>query len=251
MDFIKIDENNIHTQHICCAISDKKHENGVKSKKEWILKNKNYNHTFYKLNENGKVFIEYVDAEGAWASISAPNYVYIQCFWVSGKYKGSGMSVDLLNYCINDAKQRNKSGICVIVGGKKLPFLSDKSRLIYAGFKSVDKIGEYELLALMFDDNGDYPIFGENAKKNEIENKCDYKVFYTLQCPYILNCIKEMKDTAARKGINLEVKEIESISEAQSMPCVFNNFALFGNGKFITHILLNGNSFEKIIEKQG
>lgn len=38
MNFITVDEHNIKEEHICCAISDKKGENCVGSKKAWLNK---------------------------------------------------------------------------------------------------------------------------------------------------------------------------------------------------------------------
>lgn len=249
MKYIKLDNDNIIKEHICCAISDKKHQEGVDSKKKWIQNQFVNYHTFYKLNEKGKVFIEYVDAEEAWTPIIAPNYLYVYCLWVSGSFKGKGHSTILLDYCIEDAKKRNKSGICVIAGTKKTPFLSDKSRLLHAGFKTIDKIDNYELMALTIDNNRPMPKFSENAKTGAITNR-GYVVFFSPQCPYILNCIKEIQEVAKERHLELETIEINSRTMAQDMPCIFNNFALFKDGKFVTHHLLNRGFFEKLIAKE-
>ena len=40
-EYINLDENNIEEEHICCAIGDPKHQDGVDKKKEWI-KSKNW-----------------------------------------------------------------------------------------------------------------------------------------------------------------------------------------------------------------
>ncbi len=65
---------------------------------------------FLKSVERGKCFIEYIPAENAWVPIIAENYMYIDCFWVSGSFKGHGYSNDLLNKCIEDSKVKGKSG---------------------------------------------------------------------------------------------------------------------------------------------
>ena len=46
-----------------------------------------------------KFFIEYVPAEYAWLPVTAPNYLMINCFWVSGQYKGQGHGYNLLQFC--------------------------------------------------------------------------------------------------------------------------------------------------------
>ncbi len=101
-----VDHNNIETEHICCAISEKKGENCVALKKSWLKERFNEGLVFLKLDARGKVFIEYLPAEMAFVPVSAPDYMYINCFWVSGKYKGQGHANQLLDACIKDAKEK-------------------------------------------------------------------------------------------------------------------------------------------------
>ena len=61
LKIIAVDENNIGQEHICCAITDKKGETCVSSKKAWMQDRL----VFRKLNVRGKVFIEYIPAENA------------------------------------------------------------------------------------------------------------------------------------------------------------------------------------------
>ena len=66
---------------------------------------------FLKSVERGKCFIEYIPAECAWNPIEAPGYMYINCLWVSGSFKGHGYSSDLLSECIEDSKEKGKKGL--------------------------------------------------------------------------------------------------------------------------------------------
>lgn len=88
--FKNITHDNIDIEHICCAISDKKHQGGVDNKKEWIRQRLPEGHVFRKLDVKGKVFIEYAPLETAWVPIIADNYLYIYCLWVSGSFKRKG-----------------------------------------------------------------------------------------------------------------------------------------------------------------
>ena len=36
-EYINLSIDNIENEHICCAIGDPKHQNGVNNKKEWII----------------------------------------------------------------------------------------------------------------------------------------------------------------------------------------------------------------------
>ena len=114
-EYINLDEKNISNEHICCAIGDPKHQDGVDAKKEWIKNKLKDGHVFRKLNARGKTFIEYEPIETAWVPINGKNYIYIYCLWVAGSFKGKGIGRELLEYTINDAKNKKMSGICTIV----------------------------------------------------------------------------------------------------------------------------------------
>ena len=57
--FINLTTDNIENEHLCCAISDKKHQVGVATKKNWLKERMAEGHVFRKLDQKGKVFIEY------------------------------------------------------------------------------------------------------------------------------------------------------------------------------------------------
>lgn len=243
--FINLTVSNLENEHICCAIADKKHQSGVERKKAWLKERISEGHVFRKLDEKGKVFIEYAPLEKAWVPVSGDNYIYIYCLWVSGKFKGKGHGEKLLEYCINDAKEQNKSGICVISSKKKKPFLSDKKFMQKYGFKTVDTIGdEYELLALSLD--GTTPSFNDRAKMQSIESE-NLTIFYGMQCPYIPNCIEQVSNYCKANNISLDLVEVDSLEKAKSSPGVFNNWAVFYKGQFETVHLLNENYLKKML----
>ena len=63
----------------------------VMSKKELAKGKADEGLVFLKGDVRGKCFIEYMPAEYAWAPIDADGYMYINCLWVSGKFKGLGI----------------------------------------------------------------------------------------------------------------------------------------------------------------
>ena len=138
LEYITVTKENIDQEHICCAISNNK-DIQVSSKKDWMMQCFEYGLVFLKSTERGKCFIEYIPAENARVPILAENYMYIDCFWVSGALKGHGYSNDLLNACIKDSKEKGKSGLCVLSSAKKKPFLSDPKHLLYKGFQVADE----------------------------------------------------------------------------------------------------------------
>ena len=116
MNYIRITKENIDKEHICCAMSGKQSV----AKKEWLRQRVDDGLVFYRSEERGKCFIEYIPAENAWVPIEADGYLYIDCLWVSGSMKGHGYSNDLLEACIRDAKAQGKKGICILCHSSKL-----------------------------------------------------------------------------------------------------------------------------------
>lgn len=242
--FIDVTLENIDQEHICCAISDKKHQQGVKTKKTWLKERIKEGHVFRKLNVNGKVFIEYAPLETAWVPVNGENYLYIYCLWVSGSFKGQGYAKYLLQSCIEDAKSKGKSGVCVLSSKKKTPYLSDKKFMQKFGFETIDSADDFELLALSFD--GNKPYLMENAKTNHIES-IDLTIYYGLQCPFIVNCIEQVKDTCQKLAIPLRLEAIDSLEKAKSVPSIFNNWAVFNHGQFQSLMLLNEGALKKML----
>ena len=108
--YITLTKENIATKHICCAFSDKKCKESYELKKEWLRKEFDNGYVFRRLDERAKVFIEYVPAEKAWVPVDAPAYLMINCFWVSGQYKGADMERPCCNPPSTMPGHREKRG---------------------------------------------------------------------------------------------------------------------------------------------
>ena len=208
-EYINLTLENIDDEHICCAIGDKKHQAGVDSKKEWIKSKLKDGHIFRKLNTRGKIFIEYEPIETAWIPISGKNYEYIYCLWVAGSFKGKGIGKELIEYAINDSKEKGKSGICTLVSKKKKPFIGKKKFFEHYGFKVVDSIADYELLALQFED-GETPKFNDNARTMKIDNQ-DFTIYYSNECPYVEYEVNELTEYAKENNIQISETEKNSV----------------------------------------
>ena len=65
MEYIRVTNENIDKEHICCAISNN-NDIQVSSKKAWLQERFNEGLVFLKSEERGKCFIEYIPAENAW-----------------------------------------------------------------------------------------------------------------------------------------------------------------------------------------
>lgn len=250
MEFKQITLENIDKEHICCAISDKKGETCVSSKKAWLKERLKEGLVFNKLDVRGKVFIEYIPAEYAWCPIDAGGYMYIDCFWVSGQYKGQGYANQLLAQCIADSKEKGKKGLVVLSSQKKMPFLSDPKYLKYKGFLVADTATPYfELLYLPFAEGAEAPRFKACAKRGMIEEK-GLVLYYTNQCPHTDKYAPLLAEIVGQYGLELKLIKIESTADAQNAPSPFTTYSLFYDGRFITNEILSEKSFAKVWEKQ-
>lgn len=248
MEYIQVTKENIEDEHICCALSNNK-DVQVSSKKDWMKRCFNDGLVFLKSTERGKCFIEYIPAENAWIPIIADGYMYIDCFWVSGSFKGHGYSNELLNLCIEDSKSKGKVGLCILSSKKKRPFLSDPKHLIYKGFKVADEsdIG-INLMYLPFDKDTLVPKFKESAKHPHIEED-GYVLYYTNQCPFNGKYVPIVEKTAKDNNIPFKSIHIETKEQAQEAPSPCTSYALFYNGNWITNEQLNDKKFLKMVLK--
>lgn len=249
MNIIDVTLQNIDEEHICCAISDKKGECCVSSKKEWMKDRFADGLVFKKLDARGKVFIEYIPAEEAWCPITAPNYMFIDCFWVSGQFKGQGYANKLLEQCIADAKAKGKAGLTVLSSKKKLPFLSDPGYLKHKGFHVADTaMPTFELLYLPFDTHAAVPQFNACAKEGTVTDQ-GMILYYTHQCPHTAKYVPLIADAAKQHGVKLELRKIETTRQAQNAPCPWTTYSLFDGGRFVTNEILSDSKFIKLIQQ--
>ncbi|MBS7009467.1 N-acetyltransferase [Anaerostipes sp.] len=248
LKFISIDQKNIEQEHICCAITEKKGEPCVSSKKAWMKQRFPEGLVFRRLDARGKVFIEYIPSEHAWLPMLAENYMHINCLWVSGKYKGRGLSDQLLNQCIEDAKIGGKSGLTALSSVKKKPFLSDPGYLKHRGFLTADTADPYfELLYLPFHEDAPVPVFKDCAKHGKTSED-GMVIYYNNQCPHTAKYVPLLQETAKLHGLPLTVHKIETTEQAQNAPAPFTAFSLFFRGLFVTNEILSEKKFEKFIQ---
>ena len=251
MTIIQVTPENIFEEHICCAISEKKGENCVGSKKAWMNERFKEGYVFRKLDERGKVFIEYVPAKNAFAPIDANEYMYINCFWVSGKFKGQGHANQLLEECIKDAKAQGLQGLVALSSDKKRTFLSDPKFLKYKGFKICDLAEPYfQLLYLPFKETAPIPQFKKVAKSGKIDQK-DVVLYYSNGCPHTDKYAPIIENAAIQNNIPFQAIKIETLDQAQNAPTPFTIYSLYIDGQFYTNEILTEKKFLKIMQEKG
>ena len=245
--FIDLTEENLAQEHLCCIIRSKKPHPGVEAKRAWLRERLKEGHVFRKLDAKGVVFIEYAPLERAWVPVEGDNYLYIYCLWVSGEFKGKGYGRRLMEYCLADARARGKSGVCMLGAEKQKAWLSDQAFAEKYGFETVDTTpGGYRLLARSFD--GTKPRFAENAKKQEIERQ-ELTIYFSPQCPYIHQSVELACKTCGDLGAAYTLIPVDTLEKAKNLPCVFNNWAIFYQGKFMTVNLLDAAALKRLLKQ--
>lgn len=250
MDYIRVTKDNIEKEHICCAISNNK-DIQISSKKSWLSERFDEGLVFYKSTERGKCFIEYIPAENAWIPVSAGGYMFINCLWVSGSFKGKGYSTDLLDYAVRDSKEKGKTGMCILSSAKKKGFLADPKFLAHKGFSVCDEADNgIQLWYLPLEKNSEKPEFKECAKHPKSEGE-GYVLYYTNQCPFTAKYVPVVEKTAEEIGVPFRSVHIETKEQAQNAPTPITTYALFYNGEYQTNEILNDKRFLKLAEEKG
>lgn len=179
--FINLTVENLMQEHLCCIIRSKKPHPGVEAKRSWLSERLKEGHVFRKLDTKGAVFIEYAPLETAWVPVEGENYLYIYCLWVAGEFKGKGYGRQLMEYCLANAKAREKAGVCMLGAKTQKAWLSGQAFAEKYGFETVDTTPDgYRLLVLSFD--GTKPWFTENAKRLEIAGQ-KLTIYYSPSVP--------------------------------------------------------------------
>ena len=229
-EFVNLTPENLANEHLSCIIRVKKPHPGVEAKRAWLADRLREGHVFRKLQVKDPVFIEYAPLETAWVPIVGDNYLYVYCLWAYGASKGKGYGRALMEYCLADAREQGKAGVCMLGSKKQKSWLSDQSFAKKFGFEAVDATDDgYELLALSFD--GTVPTFTPRAKAQRIEH------------------IATVQRYCEENGVPLTLIQVDSLQAAKDLPCVFNNWAVFYKGKFETVNLLDTAYLKRILKK--
>lgn len=252
MKLIAVDAKNLDTEHICCAIgNDKTNQARAATKKKWLrARIQKDGLVFKRLDDRGKMFVEYMPIESAWKPLSGKNYLVINCLWVSGKFKGQGVAQALLEDCIADARRQKKDGVAVVTSNKVKPFLTDPKFYKKHGFETVDVAPPYfELLALRLNPKAKPPKFKAAAKKGRCENTKGFTFIYSNQCPFMEEYVPLLAAIAKAKGVPAKIHKLEKGAEARRIGSPFGTLGIYYKGELVLHDLMAEKKFEQFVDK--
>jgi GNAT superfamily N-acetyltransferase len=252
-NIIALERSNIDNEHICCAISDKKCKDSYELKKNWLKREFDNGYVFRRLDARAKVFIEYGPAEKGWVPVDAPNYLLVNCFWVSGQYKGKGYGKELLRLAMKDAEDQGRDGLVTVVGTRKFHFMSDTKWLLKQGFETCEELSSgFSLLVKKINSDAINPKFKNAVKTGRIEETSGLVVYYSNRCPFSeYHVTTSLTETAEKRQLPLKVIKLDTMERAQAAPTPATIFSLYYNGEFVTTDLsvCMDSRFDKIVKQ--
>lgn len=244
----RLGADDLDAEHISCAIGDDKENRARAAEKKALLARRiPEGHVFLKAEVRGKVFIEYGQAELAWAPIEAPGWFYAPCFWVSGRFAGTGLGRRLLEAAEKDAA--SAAGLVFLAAAKgKKPFLSDGRYLAFKGYKIVDEALGFALFAKPGGKAGPVPRFSEGARGGRLSGEPKgIDLFWSAQCPFVPHFSREMARAAEETGVPARLHEIDGPASARELRAPPGIFQAYRDGRFLTQELMTPDKFSKLL----
>ncbi|MFE4896206.1 GNAT family N-acetyltransferase [Peribacillus butanolivorans] len=247
IEMIELVEGNLEIQG-CFCLRSKPSSTGYINKNNWLLGSFSEGLKYVKLMENGKPagFIEYTPIEYSSRVVFGENYLVIHCLWVS--ITGKGYATELINKCIQDAKEQNKDGVIVITNSDT-SWTPSKDVFIKNEFIEVDKAPYgFELLVNKFK-NSPNPCF-PNDWNERLKLFNDLTIFRTLQCPFVDIATENIVSGANKLGISSAIIDIKNREELLRIsPTPYGIYGVVYKNKLITYHRLTVHSAIKRLKE--
>ncbi len=232
---VDVNDKNIDEQELFCKKTKKKfpgYQNKVKWMKERFKEGLKYKVLYVKEGnkETSRGMIEYIPGEYNWRGIKADGWMVIHCLWVVGKHKKKGYGSQLIEYALKDAKEAGLHGVVGMTADKG-GWLPKKTLYEKSGFELVDEMQPYfGLYGKRFSDEAPKPAFHPISKEKLKKYHSGVTIFYSDQCPYVVDLVNEIRDLPKTDKLNLV--KFESCIEAQENGIYpYGTYCVICNGK--------------------
>ena len=143
------------------------------------------------------------------------------------------------------------NGVAVMVGKKKLPYLSDKAFFIRHGYEVCDScVPNIELLVKRFRPDAPFPRFKSCASVGLGDDVKGIDIFYTAQCPFTVPYIKLLDPVIQSSSVPVRVHPIMTREMARDHRAPLTTYSVFVDGKFYTREVLTPVKLQKLLAEQ-
>jgi ribosomal protein S18 acetylase RimI-like enzyme len=192
-------------------------------------------------------FIEYIPGEFAWRAVSAKDFMFIHCIWITpNKYKSHGYASMLLDECYKDAKEKQLKGVAVITS--EGAFMSSKDLYLKNGFEIIDTAKPSFTLLIKSMEEYEKPSF--RNYESQLAKTEGLQLYYSKQCPWVARAVNELGAIAKKNNIILETIELKTAADAQNAPSVYGVFSLVNDGKLLSDHYISATRFQNILNKE-
>ncbi len=232
---VTVDGSNVESEGFFCYKSKPKSE-GYQRKLSW-LEERMEEGLKIKIIYEGKrsmAFIEYIPGEYTWRVVDAPGYLVIHCLWVVGKGKGKGYGKQLLDACLQDAREMGKLGVVMVSSSGN--WLANEKVFLKNGFEVVGEAPPSFKLLLKKIADGPLPAFPQDWGERAARFGKGMTVVYADQCPYIPDAVNQAREVFEARGIPTEAIKLENSAEVRDKsPSPYGIFGIVYNGELFTY----------------
>jgi hypothetical protein len=252
IQIINADASNIRNFSLCGYKNPK--QEGYKKKAAWLSKRFAEGLKYqilYSEKEGTLGSIEYIPGQYAWRPVEANGYMFIHCiFIIPNNLKGHGYGGKLVETCEKDAERLNMKGVAVVT--RKGTWMAGAELFLKRSYRVADSAPpDFELLALRFNSNVEYPAFKKHLREQKSDQINGLKIYTSDQCPYTSKANMEIGQTALNEySVKPEIIELNTAEEAQNSPCAFGTFCMIHNGEIIADHPISTTRFKNIMNKK-
>lgn len=242
-------KNNME-QNGCYCMRSMKNHSGYLKKVEWTEANFEQGLEYLQIKDGKKTlgFIEYAPGESSWRVIHADNYMVIHCIWVGSP--GTGLGSQLVQLCLEEARQRNMKGVAVLTNADT-GWAPSKELFIKNGFAFVES-GPYsfELYVYSFLEDTSLPYLPANWNERLARFSEGLTVLRTDQCPYLEIATDNLIKAANMANIHPHIIHLQDRAQMMELsPTPYGVFNVIYNGKLIAYHRMTERAFLKALQK--
>ncbi|MFJ7730671.1 GNAT family N-acetyltransferase [Lysinibacillus sp. NPDC097231] len=216
------------------CLRSKKKSDGYINKNKWLANRFEEGLKYVQLIDHNKQlgFIEYTEAELSSRAVYADGYLIIHCLWVSEVGKGYG--TQLIQKCLDDAKELDKKGV-VVITNSTTSWTPSKEIFLKNDFQLIDTAPhDFELLVYSFNKKAELPYFPNDWERRK-GNFSNLTIVRSFQCPYVEIATENIIAGAQKLDIPIDIIDVKNREELMELsPTPYGIFSVVYKGQLIT-----------------